>query len=415
MTRNSWLKSVLVASVVLIALGFSLDASAEKKAQTEPLDLQTGQERVISFSSKVPIGFYGFVTAETFYSDSQLSTFGTNNNTPASYNKTPAGPNRVVDESVEGNNNAFISATAQNSRFGFLLEPYDFGDKPFEVDGRLEMDFFSTGDLSVASLRPRLRRGYAGIGGKGGKWHVLFGQDWDLFSPLNPSTLNLGGNLWRQGNLGFRRPQIRFTSKHSIDDKKGIEAAASLNLPSLSMSFDDAGNTTGVPMFEGRFGYWQELSAGKLLAYVSGAYARHRNQVAGGADVNNWGIAASISAPIHPYFIPAGEFHYGYSLGTMLSNTSDTSRQRMIAGWGQIKSLWLSWLESNVGYGVETLDSGEVAAGWVKRNQVIFANVKFKPVKSFIIGLEYNSLCTDYQGTGKSRANMGLLNVIYTF
>ena len=413
--RNIRFKGFLAVVVAFAVLGLSQGARAEEKSPTESLDLQTGQEEVIKFSSKVPIGFYGFISAEAFYSDSQLSTFGTNNNTPASYNKTPAGPNRVVDESVEGNNNAFISATPQNSRFGFLLEPYDFDDKPFEIDARLEMDFFSTGDLSVASLRPRLRRGYAGIGGKSGRWHVLFGQEWDLFSPLNPATLNIGGNLWRQGNLGFRRPQIRFTSKNPIGKGSGIEAAASVNLPSNSMSFDDSGNTTGVPMIEGRVGYWHKLSAGKLKAYISGAYARHRNAVAGGSDINNWGISASVSAPLHRFFIPSGEFHYGYSLGMMLSNASDTSRQRMIAGWGQVKSLWLDWLESNVGYGIDTLDSSEVAAGWVRRNQVAFANLKFKPVKSFIIGIEYNYLNTNYKGTGASKANMGLLNVLYTF
>jgi len=398
MIRNTWIKNSVVGLMALFMFSISMNAGAETKAESESLDLQTGQERVIKFSSKVPIGFYGFIMAQTFYSDSQLSTFGTNDNTPASYNKTPAAPNRVVDESVEGNNNAFISATAQNSRFGFLLEPYDFNDKPFEIDARLELDFFSTGDLSAASL-----------------WHVLFGQEWDLFSPLNPSTLNTGANLWRQGNLGFRRPQICFTSKNPIGDSGGIEAAASLNLPSNSMSMDDSGNTTGIPMVEGRIGYWHELSAGKLKAYLSGAYARHRNAVAGGADVNNWGIAASISAPLHRFFIPSGEFHYGYSLGMMLSNASDTQRQRMIAGWAQVKSVWLTWLESNVGYGIDTLDSSEVAAGWVKRNQVAFANIKFKPVKSFIIGLEYDYMNTNYKGTGASKANMGVLNILYTF
>ncbi len=389
---------------------------APKLAQApKSVDLQTGQERVIRFSCKVPIGFYGFISAETLWSNAQLSSFGTNNNTPASYNRNMSGFNRVVDESIDGNNDAFLSWTVQNTRFGFLFDPYDFGGKPIEIDGRLELDFFSTADLSAASVRPRLRRAYVGIGGKSKRWHVLFGQEWDLFSPLNPATLNIGGNLWRQGNLGFRRPQIRFTYRHPIGSESGMEAAVSANLPSNVMTFNDPGNTTAIPMVEGRVGFHHQLPAGKLWAYLSGAYARHRNAVAGADDINNWALAASIAAPVHKFFIPSGEFHYGYSMGLMLSNASDTSRQRLLAGWGQIQSLWLDWFETNVGYGIDTLQSSKVAAGWVKRNQVAFANLKFKPIRPFIIGLEYNYLRTTYQGTGASEANAGFLNVLYLF
>ena len=376
-------------------------------------NLQTGDGKLISLSTKVPVSLYGFISAETLYSDSQLSSFGALNNTPASYNKNMSGFNRVVDESVEGKNDAFLSWTVQNSRFGFLFSPYDFGGKKFEVDARLEFDFFSTADLSVASVRPRLRRAYAGIGQK--NWHLLFGQEWDVFSPLNPATLNIGGNLWQQGNMGFRRPQIRFTYKNSFNDESGFEAVGSVNIASNSMSFDDAGVTTAIPMLEGRFGYFYKLPAGKMKAYLSGVYGRHNNAVAGGDKINNWGLALSVEAPVHKYLKPSAELHYGYSLGMMLSISQDTTRQRSIAAWGQIKSEWLDWLETNVGYGIDTLNNSQVAANWVKTNQMAFANFKFKPLSVFIIGLEYNYLRTTYQGTGASSANAGFLNVMYIF
>jgi len=211
-------------------------------------DVQTEVIKPISLSSKVPFTFYGFVSAEAMWADSQLSSFGTNNNTPASYNRNMSGFNRVVDETVDGRNDAFISATPQNTRFGFALAPYDFGGKDFSVDARLEMDFFSTGNMSVHSIVPRIRRAYVGIGQK--CWRFIAGQEWDLFSPLNTATLNIGGNMWRQGNLGFRRPQMRFTYSHDFTEATGIEVAASVNLPSNAMNFDDSGNATGVPMLE---------------------------------------------------------------------------------------------------------------------------------------------------------------------
>jgi hypothetical protein len=376
-------------------------------------DIQTRQEEKISLSTKVPVHLYGFVSAEGMYSDSQLSSFGTLNNDPANYNRTMPGFNRVVDESIDGNNDAFISGTIQNTRFGFSLEPYDFGGKKFTVAARLEMDFFSTTELSISSVRPRIRRAYACLGT--GKGHILFGHEWEIFSPLNTSTLNIGGNLWQQGNLGFRRPQIALSYNFDVGQKSKIETTGSVNLPSNSMAFNDNGNTTGIPMLQGRLGFLHPLPDGEMKAYVSGVYARHKNAVAGAEQVNNWGIAASIEVPAHKLFVPSAEFHYGYSLGALLSISSDTSRQRTISGWGQVKSLWLDWFETNVGYGCETLKSSEVAAGFVRRNQMGFANVQFKPVPSFVIGLEYNYMRTNYQGTGASEANAFLSNILYFF
>lgn len=396
------------AVLAVVAMVF---AAANVLAATE--DLQKGQEEKISLSTKVPASLYGFISAEAMWADSQLSTLGTLDNTPANYNKNMAGFNRVVDESVETNNDAFISFTPQNTRIGVRLDPYDFGGKNFKADGCLELDFFSTTDFSAASIRPRIRRAFAGIGQE--RWHLLFGQEWDIFSPLNPATLNIGGDLWLQGNLGFRRPQIQAAYNHPVWEKSSFEVVGSLNLPSNSMAFNDNGNTTGIPMMEGRLGFLHDLPAGKMKAYLSGLYARHKNAVAGASTINNWGVAASLEIPAHKFFTPSLEFHYGYSMGSLLSIASDTTRQRTISGWGQIKSIWLKWFETNIGYGADILKSSQVAANFVKSNQMGFGNIQFKPVSAFVIGLEYNYMRTNYQGDGPSHASAVLLNALYFF
>jgi len=409
----------------LLAILTILFASPSAYAATPKTDLgapagsiQTDQPVEIALSSKVPIKFYGYISAEFMWADSQLSSFGTLNNglgisgaTP--YNRNMSGFNRVVDETVDGNNDAFISATVQNTRFGFLLKPYDFNGKNFWVDARLELDFFSTSNLSIHSVLPRVRRAYASIGQE--RWKVLFGHEWDIFSPLNTATLNIGGNLWQQGNLGFRRPQIAFTYDAPIGEENGIETAVSVNLPSNSMSFSDNGNTTGIPMFEGRLGYWRKLPDGKMRIYASGLYARHKNAVTGASKVNNWALAFSMDLPVHRFFNPSGEFQYGYSPGMTLSIASDTIKQRTISGWGQIKSKWTDWFETNIGYGIDSLKSSQVATGWVKSNQVGFVNLMFKPLDIFVIGLEYNYLRTNYQGSGASAANAIFTNVLFYF
>ncbi|HLD44696.1 MAG TPA: hypothetical protein VJC18_04615, partial [bacterium] len=234
-------------------------------------------------TTKVPMTLYGFVSAQSMWGDSQVGSFGVNLNMTA--------PNRVIDETTVAANNDFIGFTLQNTRVGLYLEPYDFGGKSFNIDARIELDFWSTAAAAYAVQTPRIRRAYTSIGTD--TWNVLFGQEWDLFAPLNPLTINVGSVLWNQGNLGSRRPQIRLTTKYAYD-QSGIELGASVNSPNNSMLFNDLGNTTGMPMFQGRLGYWREGDSGKYLAYLSGVYGRHDNVVVGGADVNNWGTAFSL-------------------------------------------------------------------------------------------------------------------------
>ncbi|MBU0482818.1 MAG: hypothetical protein KKG47_17125 [Proteobacteria bacterium] len=395
--------AVLMAMLAMIpSLGFAGSS-----------DIQTTQEEAITISSKVPFKFYGFISAETMYGDSQVASFGTSNATIAAYNTNITGVTRVVDETLQTRNDAFLDFTVQNTRFGFVLDEYDFNGKNFSVEARLEMDFFNLANVNIHAMNPRIRRAYSTIGQE--RWRVLFGMEWELYSPLNTSTLDVGSNMWFQGNQGFRRPQISFTYNHPIGDESKIEAAASVNLAGNSMSQMDAGVTTAMPMLQARVGFFHKLPAGQLKAYISTAYGHHNNAVVGNAKVKNWGLAASLEVPIHKYLTPMGEFQYGYSLGSQLSLASDTTRQRFIAAWGAVKSCWLDWFETNVGYGVEDLNDAQVAAGWVKNNQKIFANLKFMPVKPLVIGLEYNYLRTNYQGSGASKANTMMLNTIFFF
>jgi len=347
---------------------------------------------------------YGFIAAQAMWGDSQVGSFGNNFNMTA--------PNRVIDETTVAANDGFIGFTMQNTRIGLYLEPNDFGGKSFTIDARLELDFWNTAAVSYSVQNPRIRRAYTSIGTD--TWRVLFGQEWDLFAPLNPLSLNTGNALWNQGNIGFRRPQVQGVYKHSYD-KSGVEVGVSVNSPNNSMLFNDLGNTTGVPMFQGRFGYWRNWTNGKFKAYVSGLYTRHNNAVAGTADVNNWGTALSLDMPFHEYLRILGEGFFGYSINPVLSISAATTKQRTFGGWIGLNSLWCDWFETNLGYGGEFLKNADVAAGNLKTNMVGYANVKFKPIKHFIIGLEYNYMRSNYQGNGNSTAHGVLSNVMYVF
>ncbi len=392
----------LIAVCVFCALLTPLAQANGTKADTKPA---TKTEEGFKISSKVPVTLYGFVSTQTILADSELGTLGAN--------LSPAAPNRVIDETTVTPDNAFLAFTLQNSRLGLYFEPYDFGGKPFTIDARFEIDFFDATAASHALAQPRIRRAYTSIGND--TWRFLAGQEWELFSPLNTPTLNVGSNLWHQGNLGFRRPQLRVTYNQKYD-VSGLEFGASVNSSSNSLLFNDNGNTTVIPVFEGRLGYWRNFDAGKFEGYLSALYGQHRNAVAGAADVDNWGVAASVSAPlIKKYLTLMGEGHYGNSLGSQLSIAANTTKQRTYGHWAAVQSLWYSWFETNVGHGMDMLKDSEVAAGGIESNSVFFGNLKFKPVKQFVLGLEYNYLTTEYSGTGESEAHMLMSNVMYNF
>ena len=113
MKRACILGALIALSVVAATPAFAADEvpSATPKAEqpVAPPSLQTDQPAAISLSSKVPFKFYGFISAEFMWTDSQLSTFGTLDNTPASYNRGMSGFNRVVDEAVDGNNDGAVN------------------------------------------------------------------------------------------------------------------------------------------------------------------------------------------------------------------------------------------------------------------------------------------------------------------
>ncbi len=70
----------------------------------------------------------------------------------------------------------------------------------------LEWDFFDI--TSPNQMKLRFRQGYFTLAKN--NHSLLFGQAWDLFSPLGPTTLMTNGYLWQTGNLGFRHAQVRY-------------------------------------------------------------------------------------------------------------------------------------------------------------------------------------------------------------
>ena len=96
------------------------------------------------------------------------------------------------------------------------------------------------------------RRGF--VEAKNKEHRILFGQEWEVMSPLWPASLNyIPGSA--AGNLGYRRAQLRYDRNFFFSDRFLFITQHSANL-GINWDFDTdptvIGQTAGWPVLEGR-------------------------------------------------------------------------------------------------------------------------------------------------------------------
>jgi hypothetical protein len=110
----------------------------------------------------------------------------------------------------------------QQSRFGLKV------GEGTDLQGRLEIDFVDFGfnqSSPIQAAHPRLRLAYVSYTASPGH-KLTLGQQWDIFSPLNPATTNMVGASFMAGNSAFIRPQFIYT----YGTGEGIEISAALGM-----------------------------------------------------------------------------------------------------------------------------------------------------------------------------------------
>lgn len=174
---------------------FSLNAqpaSSEREGTGE----SAGNSRQPELSAKI----YGFIKADYLHASNAVTTFGVGENLLA---PTTAKRRVQFDDS-----HARSQISANQSRFGIAPK---VGDR---LTGKIEMDFvggYSASQPNTATV-VRMRLAYLDYQLAKGV-HVFAGQNWDIFSPLNPSVYNVTGVLFTEGNVGWIREQLGFTIK----------------------------------------------------------------------------------------------------------------------------------------------------------------------------------------------------------
>jgi hypothetical protein len=303
--------------------------------------------------------------------------------------------------------------TAMHSRFGFKWKGAELNHGLGKVYGHLEWDFFDTSSRN--QMKFRVRHAYFGM--KGENHDMIFGQYWDLFSPLGPTTLNTNGYFWQTGNMGFRRAQWRFTYTQNMFD-----VAVSLSDPT-----SEEGTRKGLPPVMGRLG----LKLGEEQAYKMGiSFVAGQGTYRAGEgddfmedDVTTWGFGLDWLLKPGGGFEIKGELHGGQNLSIFLSRAGVfTDMENMtfeavdtIAGWLQLvykferASVWAGFASENL------RNNNEIPTGGLKDTKAFFLGMLYSLGAKTSIGVEYTFFDSKFKDADKGDCNQFQASWIYKF
>lgn len=316
----------------------------------------------------------------------------------------------VVDE--EEKNNAFYM-TANETRLGF---DFWWDQDTYKTTAKIEFDFYGGGPATNKS-NPMLRHAFVKLDAD--NWALLFGQTWDVISPLNPKTVNYSVQ-WGQGNIGYRRPQMRFTFKMKPGEESTIklDAAISRNIGlDLDENGIDDGADAGLPSFQGRFGFGSPIGEdGKIAVGISGHYGTEKYTSAGSEDLDDmdtpsWSINGDLAIQATKRIAILGEFFTGENLnqylGGILQGVDPMGNPvASTGGWGllQIKATDTALL--NFGYGFDDPDdtawkAPEDGETYSMRdlNSEAYGNIMYSLTKNVSLMFELAYMQTKYMYT----------------
>ena len=349
------------------------------------------------------IKFYGFLRLDAIFDDSAP------NNTQTigwvkSEDPTLAGGAKKNDES--------LTIHPRLSRFGFDLDAGKVSAlKDAKVTGKMEVDFYNNGLAGQSESRSALRMRHAYVDLDWGSNALRAGQTADLISPLWPSV-NPDMIMWGAGNLGDRRPQVRWTHTMASGENK-IIAAGMLGLTGAvdNQNLDGPGDTvrdgeeSAKPTAQARFAY--NFAMGKAKAEIGawGHFAREHTtvQFAGEDQFESVAVGIDVNLPINEKFYVKGEAWSGRNVDDVRGgifqgvNTTTGNEIESRGGWAEVGFNVSKTLLLVAGATQDDPRSSDLVAGGRDRNRVVYggAHFNFDPVE---FGIDFMNWHTRFKG-----------------
>jgi len=343
-------------------------------------------------NEKFKLDFYGFLKLDGTFQDNPMNSLIAC---------------RYAKSGDEGNTNL----TAMNSRFGIRWTELSLG-KGWALKGNFEWDLYD--GTSRNQMKFRIRHAYFSLSNKNSSF--LFGQYWDVFSPLGPTTLLTNGYFWQTGNLGFRRAQIRYTLSTNLFD-----FAISLNDPTSS-----GATKTGFPITQGRigmkFGNNGNMKIGLSTTFGRDNYTNPLGYYETNVDIA--GLSLDWIIPFYSNLTFKGELGRGQNLSVFLSrsNVYDNVKEDKFEGkkatafWSEIVYS-LNNFQGWLGYAFEDLtDESQLVSGNLKKTRALFSGLKYNVISSVSFGIEYCNFLSQYHNfDDDAKTNQIVISAIYTF
>jgi len=291
--------------------------------------------------------------------------------------------------------------------------------------GKVEFDFQRNIDTeNRASVL--LRHAYVEV--KNEEFRLLFGQTWDVMSPLYPGVLMYSVG-WGGGNIGYRRAQLRGERYYELSDTVLVtfQAAAARDVANL---FD---SQTGVafdgapwPVIEARMGTTLGPRGKDCLPWdfgVSGHFGQTDYdftsptwaQPVDGLVRHTWSANADFHVPLTHRFGVQGEFFVGANLGTYFGGivqsidigtpASPGTRDeiRSAGGWIDFWYDLAPCLHTHFGYSIDDPFNEDLTSGRTY-NQFFFGNITYDLTKKFLVGFEITDWTTNWIGRGENES-----------
>jgi hypothetical protein len=255
-----------------------------------------------------------------------------------------------------------------------------------------------------------MRHAYLTLDWPKSRFSILAGQTWDIVSPLNPNTLNYSV-MWDAGNIGYRRPQIRFTQILPLSEKASLkfEGGFARTIGRSDPTSSESGEDAGFPTLQGRVSAtFPSFGPKPMTLGVSGHAGQEEYDLdATGRHVwfHSWSGNLDVTLPVCKGLTFLGEGFYGRDLdqyfGGIGQGVNTTTRREIDARGGWIAASLGPWSEwsFNVGAGLDKADSDNVPSGGRTQNSSIFGNVYYSFNKNVQFGLELSQWNTHYKGS----------------
>jgi hypothetical protein len=337
-----------------------------------------------------PLSIYGSARLDVLADDARMSDL--------------AQPMSVLPGGDRGPPGGELTMTPRLSQVGLRLDRWQIaGDATGE--GTLEVDF--AGDAGTTALR--LRQAYASI------WlahtvELVAGQTQDLISPLVPSAQN-DTQLLFAGNTGDRRPQLQLALTPGDHVRAAVGVASTGWISHADADHDGQldGTASMRPMLQWLLEVRQPLRGDVLRLGVWGHLSS--SQLADGTRYGGASLGMHAYLPLTRRLVALGEAYLGHDLadiGGAIDQGYNAMTHRTIhgaGGWLELASLPTRRHMIAVGASIDSARTADLDPGDRARNATIYGVVRYKPLSSLQLGLEYLSWQTRYKAAGRGVAN----------